>query len=484
MKFQVTGKGFVQDLLASFRSDDLAGLRLLLAEFQQQMCFFDLPPRLYLVPDANCVLKDLDFMCRRRLNPARSALEEVVDAGLVRLFAPFELEVEVLRHIPTIAANGKADPGAYFSEWERFKKKIRFFHARDAAPVEISDPDDACYLRASRIIDADAVVTDDEVVLDATTSIKPPVVHRDLRQISRDEAVRWGVSVQGALLAILSGHGLKALATTIYRKPKIGIPIAAVLGLLGYLYDRGAVKRTGTSFIREMFGAVGRGIQAVATEVKERSDSTTKRLESIGGDKRKGGHRPLEKTVHAVLIYEARPVAEAEIASLAQIEGFNPWRVFATEANEDHERAWAHFTSRIGEILRADPVFVWTGTGWTSRLLYPRPTRRAVPIAEPDERPAIAGLSQGRDGSGVTAGVVAVSQGNPSTLPSSVSEVAAEQNRPRRTARPKRSKSTGDGKRIAAKRGKKVGAEKRKAVPKAGSRVRDRAKRRKMGAKP
>ena len=63
-----------------------------------------------------------------------------------------ELEAEVLEHIPDIVAHGGCDPAAYFAEWERYKKKVHLFRAEDDAPVDITDPDDACFIRASRIV--------------------------------------------------------------------------------------------------------------------------------------------------------------------------------------------------------------------------------------------------------------------------------------------------------------------------------------------
>jgi hypothetical protein len=488
MKFEYTGKGFVHDLLASFRSDDLAALRPILAEFQHQFFFYDLPPRLYLVPDANCILKDLDFLCRRRLNPVRSALEEVVDAGLVRLFAPLELEEEVQRHIPTVAANGKADPAAYFAEWDRFKKKIRFFHARDIAPVEIADPNDACYLRASRIIAADAVVSDDRVVLDSTTSIKPPVIHHELRQVSRDEAVKWGVSVQGALITILTGHALEALATSIYRKPKIGIPIAAVLGLLGFLYDRKAVKKTGTSFIRELFGSAGRGILAIAEDVEARSKSSVRSLEAIDGDKGKAGKRALDKTVHAILLYEARPIPEADIVSLVQIEGVNPWTAFPREPKEDHDqwvkRAGADLARQIAEVLRADPVFTWTGTGWTTRLLYTRPAAPAVAAIQQNQRPTLSPSLAQVDVDRPTTEVLATASSEPEKAASTsrTQRLAGSQPRKRKeTVRPQRS---GSSKRIPKKKGGKERGKKPNVLPNTVTHGRPRVKSRRRSAKP
>jgi hypothetical protein len=384
MKLRGDGKNLIDSLVARFRSDELAELRHIVAMAQRQLPSIQLPPRLYLVPDTNCILKELDYSCRRRLTPGRSALEEVVDAGLVRLFAPMELEAEVLEHIPDIAAHGKRDPAAYFAEWERYKKKIHLFRAEDDARVDIADPDDACFIRASRIVAADAIITDDEIVLDAAVSIRPPVVHGPLRQVSRDEAVRLGLSVQGMLVATISGGVLKRLVTSIARRPKIGIPILLAVGLAAFLYDRKAVRETGTSAIREVLRATGRGLVSIMSTINERSASATKNLGAVGGEGRTA--RQLESTVLATLIAEGKPMGEADVVSNVQIEGFNPWVAWPQKRDDDYRQrisqAWIELGLHVANFLRSDPRCFWTGTGWTTRLLLSQRSASSIPVAQ------------------------------------------------------------------------------------------------------
>jgi hypothetical protein len=404
MKLQVGGKSPMEDLIATFRSDELANFRHLMALAQRQFPFFKLPPRLYLVPDTNCLLKEIDYACRRRLEPGRTALEEVVDAGLVCLFAPTEVEAEVLEHIPGFAAARGGDPVMYFAEWERYRKKIHLFRAEDDAPVDISDPDDACLLRASRIVGADAVITDDEVVLRATRSLKPPAVQRQLRAVSRDEAVRLGLSVYGVLAAIISGGALKWIVTFAWRKPKIAIPILLAAGVGLFLYDRKAVRDTGTSAIRDALGATGRGLEALMTTIEERAASVANNLGAVGANIGPAAVRPLEKIVLATLVSVGKPRTLSEVLSDVQIEGYDPWGASPQQSGETQkqwmDRAWNEFGLQVSRILRSDPCCFRTGTGWTTHLLPNQPSSvnrtvtqlrtafPALPAAQPDRAKA------------------------------------------------------------------------------------------------
>jgi hypothetical protein len=295
-----------------------------------------------------------------------------------------ELEAEVLEHIPDVAAHGGCDPAAYFAEWERYKKKVHLFRAEDDAPVDITDPDDACFIRASRIVAADAIITDDEIVLDAAVSIRPPVVHGPLRQVSRDEAVRLGLSVRGMLVATISGGVLKGLVTSIARRPKIGLSILLAAGLAAFLYDRKAVRETGTSAIREVLRAAGRNLDSLLSTINERSASVAKNLGAVGGESRPA--RQLESTVLATLIAEGKPMAEADVVSNVQIEGFNPWVAWPQKRDDDYRQgisqAWIELGLHVANFLRSDPRCFWTGTGWTTRLLLSQRSASSIPVVQ------------------------------------------------------------------------------------------------------
>src|SRR3954470_11586216 len=109
------------------RSEHLAEIRQLLAWLRRQMPgILNVPPTLNFIPDANCILRELDYLCRRQRDPGRTALQEVVDAGSARLFAPTTLEAEVLDNIPQLAVETKFSAERYFAAWIEYRKRIHF----------------------------------------------------------------------------------------------------------------------------------------------------------------------------------------------------------------------------------------------------------------------------------------------------------------------------------------------------------------------
>jgi hypothetical protein len=389
----------LQDLVARFRSDELTTLRQVLAWAQRQMPYFKLPPRFYLIPDTNCILKEIDYLCRRRVGPGRTALEEVVDAGLVRLFAPLELDHEMTEHLVEFAIARGGEPAEYLAEWARYKTKIHLFRAPDDSPVTIADPDDAFLIRAMNLLCADAVVTDDAVVIDATKALRPTAVQRVLRTISRDEAVRLGLSVYGMLAAVVYVKAVGFVGASIWRNPKIGIPILLFAALGAYLYDRKAVEETGTSVIRKALGSAGRGVVALLHAIEEHANSTKDNLDALGDVP---ATRELKVMVTANLIAAGEPLSLDHLVEEIHLDGYDPWAACPENTGEALQdwttRAWQQFRCDVDRLLRSDPRCVWNGGGWTTRLLLGERDPPARPDIEvestapvPGTLPAIAG---------------------------------------------------------------------------------------------
>ena len=129
-------------------SDGLAAARRLLEkhpEFQDLLDLFQVS----VVIDANIVLSELIWLTRHRKNPdARTRLKEVLVNETIVAIAPEHLEIEVMRHLPRIAAEQEVDLGALRLEWAAYRKLIQF-ERNPEIPAELKresiDHDDLPY---------------------------------------------------------------------------------------------------------------------------------------------------------------------------------------------------------------------------------------------------------------------------------------------------------------------------------------------------
>jgi hypothetical protein len=379
----VMASEFINYLVRRFPSDELDELRELLVWALPYAPILKIPPRLYLVPDTNCILKELDYATRRREKPGRSAIEEVVDAGAVRLIAPLQLDTEVREKIPEFANKTDGDVERLSVEWHRWRNKIHFIEVTSAGPVAIDDQDDACFVQALSLVGAHAIISDDTVVLDAATAIRPPFVRTAIRTVSRADAARIGLSIQGLVLVFLAGALAKGGFNLLAKQPKIAIPITLGLAGAALLYDGHKMKTTGDSPIREAFGAMAGGIGNFVEGISEYAAVATDRWNRIEED---FGpiERPLIHNVLGVLSCASVPVEPAALARMLILGGHNPFSKRELLDGEDHQewvmRRTGEFGHQLWNLLKSDARFLWTGEGWTVRFLAPRPTSMVVGV--------------------------------------------------------------------------------------------------------
>lgn len=363
-----------EDLAKDIRSEDLVEMRKVLAWLQTQMPgAFTLPPVLNFIPDANCVLKELDYLSRRQQKPGgKTALQEVVDSGSARLFATADLEREVLENIPVIAGQTEFPAERYVEAWNGYKGRIHFFRRKVRGSVSLSDPDDVYLFDAQSIIGADGIISDDSVVLGTGRALKPTRIHRSLRQFTRDEAVRRTLAIQGMVFLLLAGKGLQELIKLCIRKPKVGIP--AVLGIAGtlFLVDRWRAGKTGRSFIKEIW----RGVTGEAGAMLEALGEMTKSSESNFAEvERELAGRPvrtLEQYINTALIYSAKPIDESTLIDAIHVDGYDAWagdRSDDETLDDRRTRLWTTFERDVRMGLQRGEDFLLQAAGWTTKLL-------------------------------------------------------------------------------------------------------------------
>jgi hypothetical protein len=376
---------FWEDLVKDIRSENLAEVRKVLAWLQRQMPgAFTLPPVLNFIPDANCILKELDYLCRRQQKSGgKTALQEVVDAGSARLFATADLEQEILENIPVIAGQTNFPPERYIEAWRGYKNRIHFFRRTVRGSVSLSDPDDVYLFDAQSIIGADGIISDDSVVLATGRALKPTRIHRSLRQFTRAEAVRRTLAIQGMLFLLLAGKGLQELIKLCIRRPNVGIP--AVLGVAGtlFLVDRWRAGKTGRSFIKEIWGGVrGEGV-ALLDALGDMTKSSEANLAEVERELAGRPVRTLKQYINTTLIYSAKPISESTLIDAIHLDGYDAW---ASDRSDDETfdarriRLWARFEQDVRQRLQGGEDFLRQPDGWTTKLL---PHVGAIEVVSP-----------------------------------------------------------------------------------------------------
>lgn len=362
-----------QVLTREIRSEDLAEIRQALAWLRRQMPgVLKVPPTLNFIPDANCILRELDFLCRRQREPGRTALQEVVDAGSARLFAPADLEVEVLENIPQLAVETKFVPDQYFAAWTEYKKRIHFFTLVTRRTIVLSDPDDVYLFDAIGVVGADAIISDDKVVLATGRAVKPTIVQGHLRRLTRQEAVRRTLALQGMMMLLLAGKGIEEIVRLCIRRPRVGVP--ALLGSAGILclVDRWQMRTSGRSVVREFWGILKGEAGSILEALGELTRSAESSLAAVESTLGVRAPRSLGQFITAALISAGRPVPEPDLIEAIHAEGYDAWagnRGEAESLDQWKSRCWQSFVSEVRQMLRTDPGILRTEHGWTSKLL-------------------------------------------------------------------------------------------------------------------
>lgn len=214
--------------------------------------------RVRFILDANVVLADLRWIATRKKPEARSSLQEVLAAGTVIAFAPPQLEVEVLRHLPRVASEDGIPLEVLQTEWAAFRTYIRFRTAADAEPPEyVQDPDDLPYLHLRAQLGAEAIYTKDSDLV----AMQAPVVDAEiilaLRDYSRAASLDVSIKMGGTMVVAASGgmllmlwEGLRELFRALGELP------AWMKWLLAGVVAAAVVHPTG----RKWIGQVARGL--------------------------------------------------------------------------------------------------------------------------------------------------------------------------------------------------------------------------------
>jgi predicted nucleic acid-binding protein len=172
-----------------------------------------------LVIDTNIVLQELLFVTKgRRLDSARSALQEVMDCGIVVTIAPTKLYEEVDEHLPRIAQVQGVPIEKLRSAWLEFQARIEFRAVQetgDVVGINVVDPDDVAFVTLYLTSDVHAVLTHDKDIsrMGAETLGINDVMR--VRDYARAKSPEVTIRVGGMLVVGVAIGGLVALVKLI-----------------------------------------------------------------------------------------------------------------------------------------------------------------------------------------------------------------------------------------------------------------------------
>jgi predicted nucleic acid-binding protein len=192
-------------------SDTLNSFRDLVAAFPALSSLAQLY-RVRFVLDANVILADLRWIGRRTKPEARSSLQEVLAAGTVVAYAPPQLEVEVLRHLPRIARKANIPVEVLHTEWLAYRTHIRFrTPANGERPDHVQDADDLPYVYLRAEIGAEAIYSKDTDMVAMGAPVVGAEIILALRDYSRASSVDVSIKMGGAVVMVASGAVLVKL---------------------------------------------------------------------------------------------------------------------------------------------------------------------------------------------------------------------------------------------------------------------------------
>lgn len=178
------------------QSDVLAHLWPLLGLLRNAVPAFGDVLRIALVLDASAVQRELRWRLAKRQQPsARTALHELIEAGVVVAFAPHWLDQEIRDHAAEIASDTKAPVAAVLEEWDSFRQLVRFYPPAAVERASGPDVDDLPYVATHSELAATGVLTTDPHFLRTSVPVVALTLVPELRTYARAAAVRVSVSV-------------------------------------------------------------------------------------------------------------------------------------------------------------------------------------------------------------------------------------------------------------------------------------------------
>jgi predicted nucleic acid-binding protein len=202
-------------------SDDLLRLRELSLNWAPLFRMLEIGPQLRVVIDTNVIIEDLLFVATKLRNPAnRTALQEVIDSGVVVALAPYELLEEVEEKITLFADERGIPEESLRRAWSEYLPRISFVDVGRASAEEeaaAADPDDLPFVRLCQQLDADAVVSRDRHIraMGARSVNKEVMIH--VREYARAKAPEVTLRFGALIITFPVAAGTHALVKVLRK---------------------------------------------------------------------------------------------------------------------------------------------------------------------------------------------------------------------------------------------------------------------------
>jgi predicted nucleic acid-binding protein len=199
--------GFSPNLEEMLHSDLLPKLVALIEEFPVLKPLFPKLLQLRLVVDANRVRGELYWRLKKRRNAAnRSALHEVIDAGVLIFFAPEHVKWEIEKHYEDIARQTRTTIVEVKDEWAKFQHCLRFYAPKTQPSPEklYADVDDFPYLATWMELDTQAIYTTDPHLSAMGAPVVSVLIDTPLRDYARASTVQIALGI-GSSISVVAG---------------------------------------------------------------------------------------------------------------------------------------------------------------------------------------------------------------------------------------------------------------------------------------
>jgi predicted nucleic acid-binding protein len=302
-------------------------------------------PRVYLILDANAVIRELRFRVRRRNPKARSTLDEVLHSTLAVAFAPPTLVEEVEEHLDEQAAQMKIAPAILRAEWQSFRLS---FALCPVTPVDTDttrrlsarDPDDLPYVYLCDNLSAEGILTADKDLRETGARVVDAAVLVDLRDYGRSKSIVLTFQFGGVAGIVAVAHALMAAGRFVVRSA-LGFFLVLGAGVMLWLLHAKTKSKPGGSVFTRAMEALGDLLRRAALIVYKhhwRSQLKWKKVTAAIGGRRR---RTLRQYIFAVLAVARRALTVAEIIRRVLAEG--------------HRSRAKNLRGQVRRCLRSDP---------------------------------------------------------------------------------------------------------------------------------
>ena len=203
------------------------------------LCANIIPSALTVVVDSNQVIREIFWRAGTRRNPdARTDFSELLDAGMIQVYAPKKLCEEVESKIPKLAAKNGIPEDKLWREWENIRARltIKSVHARRQSRG-IRDKNDLPFVDLAAKLEA-GILTHDKDIPAMGGKLFPMETLKTLRDYTRAKSAQLGSLVMLTVVFMLFALALNvAFRCAVKNKFAFYAVLFVVVAFAWYLYS-------------------------------------------------------------------------------------------------------------------------------------------------------------------------------------------------------------------------------------------------------